>query len=120
MFGRESQKNYMADNVEKSMDNFYQVDIIQTVSCGMRIFHCPYCPYKSKHRESHVRTHIKYKHSGEKPYQCPICQKPFAENSNLKAHMRVHTGEKPFLCHICSESFAYNSRLKVHIMKSHS
>ena len=37
-------------------------------------------------------------HSGEKPYQCKVCNKLFNQSQNLKYHMRIHTGDKPYPC----------------------
>lgn len=79
---------------------------------------CPFCPYKSYYR-AHVKRHIMFKHTGEKPFQCSICSKRFTLKENLQAHFRIHTGEKPFQCPVCSRKFTQKITLKVHINSIH-
>ena len=58
-------------------------------------------------------------HTGEYPYHCDICKKPFLTLSALTAHKRTHTGEKPYKCKIagCEQAFSTSWNLKNHIRR---
>ena len=47
------------------------------------------------------------------------CKQIFIESYPLKKHFRIHTGEKPFECLICNMTFSQKSDKKRHIFNVH-
>jgi len=47
-------------------------------------------------------------------YMCQSCPATFSSQKNLDLHFRKHTGELPFLCNHCWRPFATSVALKVH------
>uniref|UniRef100_A0A8D0HFN9 Zinc finger and BTB domain-containing protein 41 n=1 Tax=Sphenodon punctatus TaxID=8508 RepID=A0A8D0HFN9_SPHPU len=55
--------------------------------------------------------------SSKKFLQCPKCNKTFDRAGKYESHTRVHTGEKPFECDICQQRYSTKSNLTVHRKK---
>ncbi|RXG53715.1 hypothetical protein Avbf_15399 [Armadillidium vulgare] len=47
-------------------------------------------PYRRIHGTT-LKSHIRFKHTKEKPFQCPVCSKRFSINAKLIIHMQIHT-----------------------------
>ncbi|KAB7501648.1 Zinc finger protein, partial [Armadillidium nasatum] len=79
-----------------------------------RSHQCPFCLFKSQYKHVIVR-HIKFKHTGERPHGCPMCNSRFVSASDLQRHLYTHTGENTFSCLYCSRKFKNKSSLKIHV-----
>jgi hypothetical protein len=45
----------------------------------------------------HKRTH-----TGEKAYECDVCNERFSGSGALTVHKRTHTGDRPYECDVCN------------------
>ena len=62
----------------------------------MCVHQCPHCDYSTTGPKNGLIAHIHAKHTKDedKPFQCKICQKGFAQKSNYHKHLqRVHNIE---------------------------
>lgn len=41
--------------------------------------------------------------TGEKPFECDVCDMRFIQKYHLERHKRVHSGEKPYQCERCMQ-----------------
>ena len=55
-------------------------------------------------------------HTGEKPYQCSLCDYTTAQSSKLTRHMKIHLKLR---CHLCNEAFLSQADLSEHLNTRH-
>ena len=69
-------------------------------------------------RQYELARHTR-KHTGEKPFQCTVCQRYFSRSDHRNTHSRTHTGEKPYACTVvhCQRRFARSDQMRKHMKK---
>ena len=55
-------------------------------------------------------------HTGERRYQCGVCEKWFSEPSSVKRHMYIHTNEAPHACPTCGHRYSSPCYLREHML----
>ncbi|KAK7067498.1 hypothetical protein SK128_018877 [Halocaridina rubra] len=59
-------------------------------------------------------------HTGEKPFECPLCKTAFNRKDKLKRHMLIHEAKKfkcPFRASTdCRREFSRPDKLRVHLL----
>ena len=68
---------------------------------------------------SNLRAHERI-HSGERPFQCPKCARPFARSSDLRQHLLVHEDKPSFKCSECGKGFRSRKGWRKHERNAHS
>ena len=56
-------------------------------------------------------------HTGEKPFECALCDFKSSHLGSLHSHLKVHEGVRPYKCDHCDFTAAYHCHLKSHLAK---
>ncbi|XP_019639574.1 PREDICTED: zinc finger protein 808-like [Branchiostoma belcheri] len=82
---------------------------------GERPFQCPHCSYAAL-VSSHLERHI-LRHTGVRPYMCEDCGYMASTKDVLANHRRTHSGEKPYRCEVCGYAARRRHHLQGHMAK---
>lgn len=82
---------------------------------GEKPFPCPVCGIYFSNA-SNLRKH-RLKHTGLVQFRCSKCEKPLSSQSALNDHMTVHSGERPHSCPGCGVTFKRSGNIYRHKLK---
>ena len=70
-----------------------------------------------------IHANFLYTFTGERHFQCKICQKRFQSSSGLSKHNKRHDDTRTFVCMLCPQdkpkAFKVNIDLLAHVKKVH-
>ena len=68
-----------------------------------------------------LKDHLVNSHGEERPFSCPWynCSSAFKQITHLKQHIRRHTGEKPYACPLCSYKATLKGNINKHLKNVH-
>uniref|UniRef100_A0A8C8E4H8 Histone H4 transcription factor n=1 Tax=Oryzias sinensis TaxID=183150 RepID=A0A8C8E4H8_9TELE len=83
-------------------------------------YKCPLCDMTCP-TPSALRSHIKFRHSNEKPYSCDYCEYSCKNLIDLRKHLDTHSSDPAFRCDFpgCSFTSRNLGTMKIHYKKEH-
>ncbi|XP_060083893.1 histone H4 transcription factor-like [Ylistrum balloti] len=83
-------------------------------------YKCPCCEMTCP-TPSGLKSHLRYRHTNDKPFKCQHCEHCCKTAADLRKHMDSHTVEVPFRCHVpnCDYGARNYSSLSNHFKRTH-
>ena len=84
-------------------------------------YRCPHCNMSCP-TPSTLASHITYRHTKEKPFNCEFCEYKGKTEADVWSHLRVHYSEVEFGCKVLECNFKCRAKttLKKHMMLVHN
>ncbi|XP_075449812.1 histone H4 transcription factor-like isoform X2 [Ascaphus truei] len=81
---------------------------------------CPHCGVISA-TQSSLKTHVKYRHSEERPFPCDFCSRRFKDPYDLQKHVEIHNEDLAYYCSFDSCGFTARSlqSIRQHHKRAH-
>lgn len=94
---------------------------MNAIHYNIREFSCDICPKSFIRRDQLTKHMMYTHQGVDKPREkiCPHCGKGFHKQQTLLNHIRTHTGEKPFECKLCDACFSQKNTLTSHVRSVH-
>ncbi|XP_055695744.1 gastrula zinc finger protein XlCGF52.1-like [Lutzomyia longipalpis] len=89
----------------------------QCDKCG-KTFHGQLALYSHRRMQHGFGKTGKAPYQGKR-YNCDICGRSILGKTKFTEHLRIHTGEKPFDCPFCDKKFSRKTKLNIHIGRMH-
>lgn len=112
-------KNHSCNKCGKSFRDSSHYRHHLKYECGNTDLACIECDIKFTTQNGY-KSHMKFKHMNVVNFQCDICGKKFYNKTSFDGHMNNHKGNKPYDCPLCDKSYTSNSQLKSHVKYEHS
>ncbi|XP_002062745.2 zinc finger protein 135 [Drosophila willistoni] len=106
------EKPYACEVCGKTFRVTYSLTLHLRTHTNIRPYVCTVCNKRFKSHQ--VYSHHLRIHSSEKEYACDKCPKTFRTSVQLSGHKNTHT--KPFECTICNRPFASLYAVKAHMV----
>jgi len=113
-------ENNMDEDRGDDMSSLILNNTLAGISSGQRVFQCELCD-KAFTQAGNLKRHMRNVHEGRKDFECGECGKKFKQLQSLKVHKKcVHLGLREFACELCGKQCSTKSSLKSHIINNHS
>ncbi|XP_077295625.1 uncharacterized protein LOC143917884 [Arctopsyche grandis] len=113
-FTHSDDKPYICNECGKAFKRLERLEIHKKVHSNVKEYICQFCSREFRMQKNLI-THIMYKHTKERKYQCTRCEKRFVTGQCLKIHERRHLGIKNYHCEYCDKSFVSSSGMLTHL-----
>uniref|UniRef100_A0A1I8MZK2 Uncharacterized protein n=2 Tax=Musca domestica TaxID=7370 RepID=A0A1I8MZK2_MUSDO len=110
-----TEKCYVICCQRKFYHRFHIVEHIR-LHINPNAFRCDECGRCSTNSRN-LAKHKKEMHTEEgkqRPFECDVCHKKFANKTILRTHMEVHEAGRDYVCSECGKGFPSENRRKIH------